>query len=240
MKKFKVKKKYNTFGKTLRGIARIFKRKPKFINLNGGDERGRDLPKRCIMIGNHNGVGGVFSFRTFMKNNFMSWGAHEMLEGFSSRRKYLYHILYRKKLGWSKFRAGFMSIFFGVMSRTFYDIAGIIPTYHDARLRLTYKYSMQCLENDVPVFIFPEDSDDGYKDQIERFWPGFLHFTELYFRRHKEDLPIYTCYYSKKPKTIVIGKPMYSQELKKEKSEEEVLDIFRNYMNSLREYTLKK
>ncbi|MCL2256395.1 MAG: hypothetical protein FWC11_06055, partial [Firmicutes bacterium] len=64
----------------------------------------------------------------------------------------------------------------------------------------------------------------------------FIHFSELYYRRHNEDLPIYTCYYQKKPKTIVIGKPMFLQELKKEHSEEEIMNIFKDYMNSLRDH----
>ncbi|MCL2861393.1 MAG: hypothetical protein FWE22_03180 [Firmicutes bacterium] len=238
MKEFKVKTKQSTFDRMLRGIARIFKRKPKFVNLNDGeDERGRDLPKKCILIGNHNGVGGAFSFRTFMKNRFMTWGAYQMLGNFVSRRKYLYHVLYRQKLGWNKFRAGFMSVFFGFMSRRFYQVAGIIPTYPDSRVRLTFKYSMQCLEHDIPIFVFPENSDEGYKEQIEEFWPGFLTFSELYYRRHKEDLPIYTCYYQKNPKTIAIGKPMFLQELRKEHSEKECLEIFREYMNSLQQFT---
>ncbi|MCL2847784.1 MAG: hypothetical protein FWE13_03430 [Firmicutes bacterium] len=241
MKKFKVKTRERLYDRLIRGLSRIIKRKPKFINLNEGMELdGRDLPKQCMLIGNHNGAGGPYSFRTFMKRKrFMIWGAHPMCENYKSRRHYLYHTFYRQKLGWSKPRAKIMSWFFGSFSHIIYAHAGIIPTYTDGRLSRTFKYSFECLEKDVSVFVFPEDSSEGYKEQIEKFWPGFLHFAILYYKRKGEDLPIYTCYYHKKPKTIVIGKPLYVQELLKENSKEEVLEIFRTYMNSLREYAVE-
>ena len=239
-KKFKVKTKDNFLDKFLYGLLRIFKRKPEFINLNEGAENGKDLPQKCLMIGNHNGAGGPFTFRVFLKHRLMSWGAHQMCEGFTSRRRYLYYTFYRQKLGWNRVKAFIMSYVFGVLSRPAYSYAGIIPTYFDSRLFHTYKYSMECLEKGISVFVFPEDATDGYKEYIERFWPGFLHFAKLYYKRTGVDLPIYTLFYSKKPKTIVIGKPMYYQELLKEHTDEEILEIFRNYMNSLNELIPKK
>jgi len=240
MRKFKIKEKEHIGDYILRGLARIFKRKPKFINLNEGmAPDGRDLPKKCLLIGNHNGAGGPFSFRTFMwRKRYMSWSAHQMCGTYKERRDYLYNIFYTQKLGWKKPKAKFMSWFFGFFSSMLYAHAGNIPTYTDQRLIQTFKISIECLEKDVSVFIFPEDSTDGYKEQIERFWGGFLRFSQTYFRQKNIDLPIYTCFYAKKPKTIVIGKPMYLQELLKENTLDEALEIFRNYMNSLLEHTI--
>ena len=239
-KKFKVKTRDNFTDKILYIICRIFKRTPKFFNLNDGAPDGRDLPKSCLMIGNHNGAGGPFTYRMFLKKRFMSWGAHPMCEGFSSRRHYLYHTFYRQKLGWNRFKAFVMSYIFGVISKWAYAFAGIIPTYPDSRLFHTYKYSMECFEKDVSVLVFPEDSEYGYKEYIERFWPGFIHFAKLYYKRTGVDFPIYTMYYCKKPKSIVIGKPLYYQELAKEHTDEEILEIFRRYMNSLGDVIPKK
>ena len=232
-KKFKVKPKYGLTYRFLRMILRIVKRKPKFINLNEGEKTGKDLPKKCIIIGNHSGASGPINYRAFLKNRYMNWGAHEMCEGFISRKRYLYHVFYRQKLGYSKFRAFIMSYVFGWVSRWIYDLAGVIPTYQGPKLRKTFKYSLECLQKNISVMIFPEDSNDGYKEHIERLWPGFLHLAKMYFTRYNEDLPIYTLYYSKEPKVITIGKPMYLQELLKEHTQEEILKIFLDYMNSL-------
>jgi len=240
-RKFKVQTKDSPLTKFLTWLAKIFKRKPNFINLNEGAADGADLEKRCILIGNHNGAGGPFTYRTFMNKRFMTWGAHQMCEGFSSRRKYLYHTFYRQKLGWPKGKARFMSVFFGSIAGIFYRCAGIIPVYFDLRIAQTFKYSNECLAKDISVLITPEDSTEGYKEHIERLWPGFLHFAKLHYKRYGTDLPIYTLYYSKKPKTIVIGKPMFYQELLKQGySEEEITEKFRVYMNSLSELVPKK
>jgi len=230
VKKFKVKTKFDLGDRIIRRIGRIIKRRPKIIDLN--DEK---MPPKCIMIGNHNGAGGPFHYRAFLEGAFMSWGAHQMCENFRSRRRYLYHTFYRQKLGWGKFKAFVMSILFGFIAPLAYGFAGIIPVYYDSRIMLTYKYSMNCLEKDVSVFVLPEDSSEGYKEVIEGFWPGFLQLSKLYYKRHNADLPIYTLHYSKKPKKIVIGKPMYYRELSEGRTDREVMRVFIDYMNSLKD-----
>ena len=170
----------------------------------------------------------------------MIWGAHPMCEGYHSRRKYLYHIFYRQKLGYSKLKAFLLSVSFGLISKFTYNYAGIIPVYYDLRVGLTYRYSIECLNKGVSTLIFPENSNGGYKEKIEEFYSGFIHLAKMYYNRYNVDLPIYSMYYNKKPKTIVIGKPMYLQELLKEHDEKEVLEIFRNYLNSLRDEVPEK
>ena len=231
-KKFKVKKKFGPFDRFLRRICWIVKKKPQIINLN--DE---EIPKKSIFIGNHNGAGGPFTLRTFMKENFMSWGAHQMTEGFRSRRKYLYHTFYRQKIGYGRIKSFLFSIGFGIFSPLPYRAAGTIPVYFDTRLRRTFEYSVKCLEEDVRVMIYPEDSNEGYKEVIEKFWPGFLQLSKIYYKKHGEDLPIYTIHYNRKPKKIVIGKPMLYRELAEKHTDSEIADIFMNYMNSLKDVT---
>lgn len=230
LKNFKVKTRETIFGKVFEALGKFFKKRPKIIDLNE-----KPMEPKCIMIGNHNGAGGPFHYRVFLKKRFMTWGAHPMCEGFNSRRKYLYHTFYRQKLGYSKFKSFFLSIAFGLISGFVYNYAGIIPIYYDARIFKTYKYSMQCLEKDISVFVFPEDSDEGYKGKIDKFWPGFLQLAKLYNKRNNTDIPIYTLYYNKKPKTIVVGKPMYLGELLKDHDEEGAMNAFKDYLNSLSE-----
>lgn len=228
-KKFKVKLKENFGDKLLKGAAKIFKKSPVFIDLNDNE-----IEKKSIIIGNHNGANGAFTYRTFMQHRFMTWGAHQMCEGFKSRRRYLYHIFYRQKLKYGKFKSFMLSILFGMISKWIYGFAGIIPVYYDMNAKKTFQYSFQCLEKDMSVFIFPENSNDGYKEIIEEFYPGFLKLSQLYYNKYKVDLPIYTLYFSGKHKKLVVGKPMYLQELKqKYAGEQEIMDVFRKYMNSL-------
>ena len=229
-KKFKVKKSFTPWGRFIRGICRVVKKKPALINLND-----TGVPPCSIMIGNHNGAGGPFNFRTFLHTYCMTWGAHQMTEGFLSRYRYLNKIFYRRKLGYGPIKSFLFSIGFGIFSPLPYSVAGTIPVYYDNRVYKTFDYSMQCLQQNVPVMVFPEDSDAGYQEIIDRFHGGFLMLSKMYYRKHGVDLPIYTPRFNTKPKQIVIGKPMYYNEMAKTKTDQEILDIFRNYMNDLKD-----
>lgn len=228
-KKFKVKLKDSFGDKLLAGFVKIFKKSPRFIDLNESE-----IEKKSIIIGNHDGASGAFTYRTFMKHRFMTWGTHQMCEGFRSRWKYLYHIFYRQKLGYGKFKSFVIATLFGMISKLAYNYAGIIPVYYDMNIKKTFQYSFDCIEKDVSVFVFPENSNNGYKKVLEEFYSGFLKLSQLYYNKYKVDLPIYTLYFSSKYKKLVIGKPMYLQQLKQKfSSEQEIADHFRDCMNSL-------
>lgn len=228
MAKFKVKVKDSKFTKGVYNFVRLFKKKNKIINLNE-----EPLPKRYIMIANHNSANGPLTYRTILPQFFMTWGAHQMTEGFISRWKYLYYIYYQKKLGWKKFSAFVMATLFGLFAGIFYKFAKIIPIYYDMRVKNTFKYSLDCLEKDVPILIFPEDSSHGYKESIGNFASGYLMVSKLYYKKYGVDLPVYPVYFNGNKHRILIGKPFYCHELAKEHSQEEILKLSADKVNEL-------
>ncbi len=228
MKKFKVKTKDNLFDKIFEKVGKLVKKRPTIINTND-----HDLEAKCIMVGNHSGASGAFVYRTFMDKRFMTWGAHPMCEGYISRYRYLNYTFYRKKLGYSKFKSFMLGWSFGLIAGLVYGYAGVVPIYYDMRFKKTIQYSFDCLEKDVSVFIFPENSNDGYKEHLDELFGGFLRLSRLYYKKYNVDLPIYTLRFIKAEQKIVIGKPYYYQELLKEKNDEEILEMFRNYLNEL-------
>ncbi len=227
-KEFKVKKKLRFIDKLLLKIVALVKGKPRMVNLNS-----TDLPLRCIFIGNHNSTGGPVNYSLYMAGKLMPWAAHQMTEGYRSRWRYSYHVFYRQKLKYGKIKSFILATLLAFFAPLAYNAVGVIPVYYDLRAFSTFKNSIKCLENDVPVFIFPENSDDGYKEVIEELRPGFLKLSQLYFNKHGVDLPIFTMYYNRKPKKIIIGKPMYYHELAKKHSDGDIMKIFADYMNSL-------
>ncbi|MCL2540128.1 MAG: hypothetical protein FWE53_01685 [Firmicutes bacterium] len=230
-RKFKVRKELGWFAKLIRFFVKTFKAKIKLVNLNDSP-----LPDKCIIISNHNGAGGPVSQGAYLGKYYMPWGAHQMCEGFISRWKYLYYVFYRQKLGWKKPRAFVVATLFGLVAGFVYASVGVVPVYYDDRLRHTFEYSIDCLNAEVPVLIFPEDSSKGYNEKIEKLWPGFLQLAKIYYTKHGIDLPIYTVHYTRaNKKQITIGKPMYYRELAKTNSKEEILKLFLDYMNSLNE-----
>jgi len=243
--KYKIKKKDDLFDKLVYGIARKAKKTPQIINLN---ENG--VEKKSIIIANHNGA-GVTAYRIFLTKEyaprFMTWTAFQVTKRFLTRWKYLYHIFYRKKLKYGKFRSFMLATLLGAVYPLVRKLVGFIPVYYDMRLKDTMRYSIQTLEEGYSVFITPENAEkgyqkkeEGYPQEIEELYKGFLMLSKLYYDKHKTDLPIYTIIYTtvNNNKKVVIGKPMYYQELLKSHTQAEILVIFKDYMNSLyKEYS---
>jgi len=227
---FKVKKKFSLVDKFLRVILKIAVKKPLFINLN----ENKELPPKCIIIGNHRSAVGPFTYRTHMPEVCMVAVAHQMCEKFKSRWNYLYYVFYQQKCKRSKLASFVLATVLGSISPVLYRFAGALPIYFDLRIAVTYKYCLRVLNENVPVTFFPENSDDGYFEIItQKFNMGYLKLAELYLRRYKEDIPIYTLHFASNPSRIVRGKPMYYGELAKTHTDEEINEIFREYMNSL-------
>lgn len=229
-KEYKIYKKNNWLASVLQFIVKhILRRKMRVINLN------EEMPHGSIFIGNHSGASGPMCYKAFLTPPaMMTWGAHQMCENYRSRRRYLVDIFYGQKLGYGKTRSKISGTLFGLVSGLIYWSAGIIPVYYDNRLKKTFTWSIKCLEEDVNVLVFPENSDQGYKDVLlDDFHPGYISMTRLAEKKLGRELPVYTLYHSKKDNVIIIGKPHYISELSKTMSRDEINDFFRNYMNSL-------
>ena len=99
--------------------------------------------------------------------------------------------------------------FLGIVSKFFYKGAGLIGTYRDGRQIGAIKRSIETLNHNVPVLIFPEQSDNGYSEVPQDIHAGFVLLSKSYYHRYNEDLPVYPSYYCKKRRKIVIGKPLF-------------------------------
>ena len=163
-----------------------------------------------------------------------TWGAYPMLGSYSMRFHYLRDIFYMQKNGVKKFKATLRAGFESIFSIFAYKGIKVIPSYPDARLMKTLQYSMQCLDNDIAVSVYPEDSDNGYFDEMTHFFPGFVMLADMYYKKSGEDLPVFPVYYGRKKKKIVVGKPLYVQDLVKQGlTRDEIAEKFRLEVNKL-------
>ncbi len=199
---------YKIFKNTL---MRLLFRKPKIVNLAG------ELPQKAIILANHSAKSGPPSLDLYYPVPCAKWGAYQMFGNFESRKAYLRDILYIQKCGKkpgliNSFKASFMAIF----NPFVYRGMRMMPTYPDARFASTLRDSAKVLDAGMSVMIFPENSNEGYKDVLTEFFPGFVMLAEKYYRATKEDVPVYPVYYSIKKRIMVIGKPLYVQEFVKE------------------------
>ncbi len=185
----------------VKSIVRIFIKKPNIINLNE-----EEIEAGSIIISNHVGALGPVKHELYLDVPFHFWGTYKMNSGLKQRYKYLsyeyYHLKHKNSLRKAKIKAFFLTPLMGM----FYRGMGLILTYPDMRLKETIKTSINFLKNGKSILIFPEDSVDGYFDDVRHYFPGFLILAKEYVRKEKKDIKIYNLLFDKHSNTIVIDK----------------------------------
>ncbi|MBE7084522.1 MAG: hypothetical protein E7368_00520 [Clostridiales bacterium] len=223
-------KKKHLLWKVLSVFIRIKAKRPEIINLAG-----EELEDKSIIVANHSAKSGPPAFDVYFPKKTAKWGAHEMLGYYSQRKAYLRDVLNIKKLKkkpglWNSFKSAVV----GLLNPIPYGGMWMVPTFPDGRLIKTLRYSTELLDKDIPIMVFPENSNDGYKTVLTEFFPGFIILAEKYYRANGIDLPIYPTYYHLKKRIMVIGKPMYVQDMVKEGlTREEIAKRYLDAVNNL-------
>ena len=232
---FKTPNKKQPFWKIFRPILLPFASgKITVINTAG------ELPKKCIFVGNHEGKNGPLVYDKYLPMNCAKWGAYPMLGSYKDRFNYLKNVLYIQKLRKSKFVSTIKAFFEAFFSIFIYRGVKVIPSFPDARIFKTFKYSLNVFNNDMSVMVYPEDSTNGYLTKPTKFLNGFVMLSNYYVKRNNEDISICPVYLSIKHKKLVIGKPTSYLQLKnKGLTTEEISEEFRVKVISLYENYIK-
>ena len=234
-KEFRVFTKNQPFFNFIKKILRIFYVKPEVIYLD------TEIKGKSILLANHCAKKGPLVYELFLPFH-ACWGAHEMFGNYSSRFHYLRDVYYMQKKGKGKFSSTLISLFEAIFSPLVYKGMKCMPTFTDSRMVNTILNSKKVLDADIPVLIFPENSNEGYKDVLTEFYSGFVILADQYFKRTGVDLPVYPVYYYAKSKKLFVGKPQFIQELFNkgldrnalaEHFKNEVNNLYLNYLNSL-------
>lgn len=227
-KKFKPPKKKQPFFSLVKGILRLLYKKPKIVKTAG------EIAEGSIIVGNHCSMRGPVVYELYLPAFNAKWGAGEMLGDYKTRFRYLRDVYFMQKKGHGKAFASFLAAFDAFFSIFFYKGMKFLPTWRDARFAKTIVNTIDVLEDGTSVLIFPENSEEGYKEVLTEFYPGFVSLAECYYKKTKKDIPVYPVYYHDKMQTMVIGEPCYVQEyLKKGLSREEIARELRDKVNEL-------
>ena len=195
-----IKKNQPVWRRTKRILKLIFK-KPEIVSLSG------ELPSRALYVANHAAMFGPVMYNLYMPVPIAPWGAYPMTENYASRYDYLRNVYFIQKRHKTKFAATLLASFEAALSIYFYRGLRVIPSYNDNRFIKTIRLSMNMLDNDVGVMVFPEDSDEGYHEVLTDFHAGFVELAKYYGKKKGEDIPIYPVYYHAKKRVIIIGEP---------------------------------
>lgn len=187
-------------------IIRLFIKKPKLIYL--GDK----IEKGSIILCNHEGLFSPVKIELYRDYPLRIWGTYEMNSGLKNVYKYLTEVFYHQKKKWNIHLARLFCIIAAPVVNLFYKWLNLISTYKDIRFKKTISTSISVLQNESNILIFPEDSDDGYFQVLNKFNDGCVLFFE-YCRKHNINAPIYVAYYNKKEDKIIYDKPVTINEL---------------------------
>ena len=214
----------------VKAVLRLFYKKPKIIYSGG------EIVQPSIIVSNHVSLKGPVMHELYLPVLHAKWGAGEMLGNYKMRFNYLRNVFYMRKRGFGKAKSTFLAAFSALFSRPFYKGMNIIPTWHDSRMFTTVTRSIDILKGGASVLIFPENSDEGYKDVLTQFHAGFVTLAEGYYKRTNTDLPVYPVYYHKKKRIIMVGKPLFVQDFVKQGLDrKQIAEQFRNTVNGLYE-----
>ena len=193
--------------RALCGFLKLFVGKNQFVYL------GEPFSDQALILSNHVGARGPFSFELNLKQTFRFWGTHLMNGGLKEVYKYQTEIYYHQKKGWNIHLARLFCLVASPLTHLFYKGLNLISTYPDIRLRHTFEESLATLEEHQSIVIFPEDSNNGYFDELTQFFKGFIAFGD-YALKHGLDLPVYICYLERKQHRHIVDAPVKFSELK--------------------------
>lgn len=208
MKEKKFKQKRKAWFRGLKQFLKIRYKKSQFIYL------GEKPTESSIILSNHVGTDAPLTLEIYADFPVRMWGAHEMNSGLKKLYKYQSEVYYHQKKGWNLHLSRLFCLLASPLTNLFYKGLNLISTYHDARLRNTLDDSLSAIkDNGENIVIFPEDSSEGYCDELKGFHAGFVMLAEKCLQEGI-DVQIYPCYFKLKEHKYIFDAPARYSELK--------------------------
>lgn len=224
----KVKKERKLWFKGLKQVMRVKYKRPTFVYLDG-----QEFQNGAIILSNHEGTDAPMSLEIYCPAPLRMWGTHEMNSGLKTMYRYQSQVYYHEKKHWNLHLARLFCLIACPLTNLFYKGLNLISTYRDSRLRETLRESIAALKKGEDIVIFPEDSTEGYLEELKGFHKGFMVLAETCLKQGI-DVPIYVTYYKKKERVYVIDKPiLYSKLKEKFATREEINSHLLNRCNQL-------
>ena len=205
-KKEKHPAKRSLWFKCFKVILLPFIRKPRFVYL------GEQFADKALVVSNHIGAKAPLTFELYFPKLFRFWGTYEMNSSLKEVYKYLSEVYYGRKKHWNIVASKLFCLIAAPLAYLFYRGLKLISTYPDYRFKNTLKETVKTLEYDCNIIVFPEDSSNGYFDEITEFFAGFITLAKYCYRQGM-DLPIYVTYLRRKEGVYIIDKPIKTSEL---------------------------
>ena len=194
-------KKRKTYFRLLKQIMKIRYKEPRFVYL------GEKFGYGGVILSNHEGTDAPMSIEIWNDAPTRMWGAHEMNSGLINMYKYQTRVYYHEKKHWNLHLARLFCLIASPLTLLFYSGLNLISTYRDNRFLKTLRESVSAIEEGQNIVIFPEDSTNGYLEELEGFHAGFVLLCESCLKKGI-DVPVYVTYFQKNTLTYVVDAPI--------------------------------
>ena len=191
----------------IKAVHRLFARKPEIIYL------GEKIPAVSLILCNHEGALGPEAWELFM-DNFRFWATHEVTEGPASIYRYLTQVFFTQKRHWNKTAAKAVSFIVAPLMAFYLSGWELIPSYTDMRLSKTIKTTIDVLKKDCSVLIFPENSSQGYFNELSSIHPGFCVAGEAALKNGIDVDMVFAYLNNGEKYRLIIDSPVKYSELK--------------------------
>ena len=184
------------------GVLKFFTPRTKFIYL------GEKISEPSLLLSNHADISAPLGFELYMNVPLRMWGTYQMTKGYKSVKEYLTDVFLKQKHpNYSNFRCELSGFSLSPLATWYYSGNTVIPTYPDVRFKETLRESLETIDKGMSIVIFPEDSSEGYFEQLKFVFGGFAVLCERLYK-NGIDLPLACCYYHREKHVCVVDNPI--------------------------------
>lgn len=177
-----------------------------------------------VYVSHHQNFYGPFILMLWLPIPVRLWVFHVFVHKESGFEQ-LYGYTFTKRFGFKPWLAKCLSYPLAAAFSAFYQSARAIPVYRNSKKVIhTFKESVQALQKNEPLLIFPDidyaDGSSGTKD----LYSGYLYIEKYFIKATGQHVNFIPLFVSKEAKTITAGEPIQFRDGHDFKEEMEVVN----------------
>ena len=187
--------------RAVRGMASLIFPKPEYIGMENVPEG------PCVLVCNHAQMYGPVYAEVWLTGKRAIWCNGEMMHA-KEVPGYAMSDFWGGKPAWSKWFWRIMSYVIAPIAASVFSNANCIGVYRDARLKDTFRESLEALGEGARVVIFP-DCYTPHNEIIYEFQDRFIALGRMYHRQTGQSLAFVPMYAAPTIRKVVIGQPIF-------------------------------
>ena len=166
-----------------------------------------NLPQEpSLYIGNHSQMHGPIASEFYFPVKHYTWCIGQVMD-WKEAPSYIFHDMASFKPKCTHWFYRLLGYLITPLSVLVFKNADTIAVYKDGRLRCTIKRTLEILDQNISVLIFPEE-DKPFNHILCDFQRRFVDIARYHYRKTGKELLFVPTYLAPRLRTIFIGKPI--------------------------------